>query len=68
LRGGIVNRGAEVWAVSLVLTLVGMALAVGAWAVSASYGAPPLSSIAIALGVAVLVGSAIGRLIRWFAG
>jgi hypothetical protein len=52
----------------LVLTLVGMALAVGAWAVSASYGAPPLSSIAISLGVAVLVGSAIGRLIRWFAG
>jgi hypothetical protein len=51
----------------LVLTLVGMALAVGAWAVSAAYGAPPPTSIAIAFGVAVLVGVAVGSLIRWLA-
>lgn len=61
------NRGAEVWAASLVLTLVGMALAVGAWAVSAAYGAPPLSAIAFAFGVAMLVGAAVGVLMRWLA-
>jgi hypothetical protein len=51
----------------LVLTLAGMALAVGAWAVAAAYGAPPLISIAIAFGVAVLVAVAVGSLVRWLA-
>jgi len=63
-----VNRGAEAWAVVVVLTLLGMVLAVGAWALSAAFGAPPWASIAIAFGVALLIGVAIGRLTRWFAG
>jgi hypothetical protein len=62
------NRSGEAWAVTLVLTLIGMVLAVGAWAVSAVYGAPPLISIAIGFGVALLVGVAIGRVTRWFVG
>lgn len=59
-KGSGVDRGVQVWAVSLVLTLVGMVLTVGVWAVAAANGAPPLSAIALTFGVAVLVGASIG--------
>ncbi|MDZ4870395.1 MAG: hypothetical protein SGI91_23975 [Alphaproteobacteria bacterium] len=59
------NRGVQVWAVSLVLTLVGMVLTVGVWALAVAYGAPPLIAIALAFGVAVLLGALVGVLMRW---
>lgn len=61
------NRGVQVWAVGLVLTLAGMALAAGVWLAAVVYGAPALSALAIGLGVALLVGAAIGGVMRWLA-
>jgi hypothetical protein len=63
-----VDRGVQVWAVSLLLTLVGMVLTVGVWWAAVVLGAPALTALAIGFGVALLVGAVIGGVMWWLAG
>ncbi len=61
------NRGVEVWAASLLLTLIGAVVTLGVWWVAVLFGAPALMAWAIGLGVAVSVGALIGGVMWWLA-
>lgn len=61
----IVEPAVNVWAIGLFLTFAGAVLTLGVWLLTVYLGAPALSSLAIALGVGVLVGLAIGIVLRW---
>jgi len=67
MRGQILKRGAQIWAVGLVLTFAGLAVVVGGWILLITLGAPALSAVAITFGIGVVVAGAIGGVMRWLA-
>jgi hypothetical protein len=61
----VAPRAVNVWAVGLLLTFVGMAVAVGVWFAAVALGAPALGALAIAIAAGLVIGAAIGSVLRW---
>lgn len=67
MRGKILKRGSQLWAVGLVLVFAGLAGVVGVWLLLIALGAPPLSVLVITFGAGMIVAGGVGEVMRWLA-